>query len=101
MVNALSIVVLQEREGSIRVWSVVILVIVSIIREWDLVHIVEDDAEHFVGPQGIKSFRDYISCRTFCSYKHNNAIDDFLEEIHIGQWQNWWGINKNEIVLLT
>src|ERR671932_265300 len=101
MVNALSIGGLLGREGSIRVWFVVILIVVSVMREWGLAHIVEDDAKYFVGPQGIKSFRDRISCRTFCLYNHNNAIDHLFEDIHIGQRQNRWGINKNEIVLLT
>src|SRR5262249_15452385 len=101
MVNALSIVILSGREGSIRVWFVGVLIIVSVIREWGLAHIVEDDAKNFVGPQGIKSLRNRISCRAFCPYNQNNAIDHFFEDIHIGQRQNRWGINKNEIVLLT
>src|SRR5262245_51661665 len=101
MVNALSIIVLWRREGLIRVRFVVVLIIVLVIREWSSGHIVEDNAKHFVGPQGLESFRDRISCRTFCPYNHNNAIDHFFEDIHIGQRQNRWRINKNEIVLLT
>src|SRR5262245_36825963 len=100
MVNALSIIPLQGRQDQF-VLNLFVLMIVLTIREWSLAHSVEDDTKHFVGPQGIKAFSDCIFCRTFFPYNHNNAINHFFEYLHIGQWQNRGGINKNEIVLLT
>jgi hypothetical protein len=101
MVNALNIGGLEGKEGLIRTGFEAILIIVLVTGEWGLAYIVKDNAKHFVGPQGIKSFRNHVFCGTFCSYNHNNTINHFFEDIHIGQWQNRWRINKNEIVLLT
>jgi hypothetical protein len=71
------------------------------MQEWGLAHIVEDDAEHFVSPQGIKGLRDCISWRTFCPYNHNTdfSVVLFRPTFMLISEKNRMKVHKNQWLL--
>jgi hypothetical protein len=71
------------------------------MQEWGLAHIVENDAEHFVGPQGIKGLRDCISWRTFCPYNHNTdfSVVLFRPTFMLISEKNRMKVHKNQWLL--